>query len=194
MCIRDRDNSGYTRQSASIELNLNADFLNRIISQEEKEQADMQYRYPIPDTVYGNGTLGGLAVLTARTRPSASFEGKPAAANCRISVTFQIKDRTNVAAEGASLNKTGLSFTVTRILSGDRKNPEERMTVTAPETLQAAFSPDYFDKKDVQWSVDDETVIRVNAGTYEGAGSGTDYQNAVIEARKDKKWIQEIMA
>ena len=55
----DEDSSGYTRQSASIELNLNADFFNRIISQEEKEQADMQYRYPIPDTVYGNGTLGG---------------------------------------------------------------------------------------------------------------------------------------
>ena len=47
-------------------------------------------------------------MLTAKTRPAASFEGKPLTANCRIPVTFQIKDRTRVAAEGASLDREEL--------------------------------------------------------------------------------------
>ncbi|MFR5733985.1 MAG: hypothetical protein ACLUD2_20820 [Clostridium sp.] len=49
-------------------------------------------------------------MLTAKTRPAASFEGKPTTANCRIPVTFQIKDRTRVAAEGASLDREELSL------------------------------------------------------------------------------------
>ena len=49
-------------------------------------------------------------MLTAKTRPAASFEGKPLTANCRIPVTFQIKDRTRVAAEGASLDRVELFF------------------------------------------------------------------------------------
>lgn len=76
-------------------------------------------------------------------------------ANCRIPVTFQIKDRTKVAAEGASLNKTALNFTVTRKLTGDRKNPQETLTVSAPQILSGTFAPDYFDKKDINWTVGD---------------------------------------
>ena len=117
-------------------------------------------KYPIPDTIYGNGTLGGLAVLTAKTRPAASFEGKPLTANCRIPVTFQIKDRTRVAAEGASLDRENLFFTVTRTLTGDRKTPVDTVTVTGPQTLSAVFSQDHFDKRDVSWTVDDKNEIR----------------------------------
>ena len=189
----DEDASGYTKQSASLELNLNADFFNRIINKAEKNQADMQYRYPIPDTVYGDGTLGGVAVLTASTRPSASFEGKPVTANCRISVTFQIKDRTRVAVEDVSLDQDSLSFTVTRRLTGDRKNPSEQLIVTEPAALTASFTPDYFDKKEISWSVDDENIVTVEAGAYGAQDGEQDYKNAAVRARTDTKWIRDII-
>lgn len=190
----DEDNEGYTEQSASIELNLESDFFREIIEKAEKEQADKQYQYPITDTIYGNGTLGGLAVLTAKTRPAASFEGKPLSANCRIPVTFQIKDKTKVAAEGAVLDKSSLSFTVTRTLTGDRKNPEESIKVTGPLTLCAAFNPDYFDKKDISWSVSDKNIIQADAGGYGNNETESDYKNASVRALKDTKWIQDIIA
>lgn len=151
----DEDESGYTKKSASIELNLNAGFFKDIVGKAEAEQAKKQYRYPIEDTVYGNGIQGGLAVLTAKTRPASSFEEKSVTANCRIPVTFQIKDRTKIAAEGASLDKTALNFTVTRKLTGDRKKPQETLTVSAPQILSGTFAPDYFDKKDISWTVGD---------------------------------------
>lgn len=189
----DEDSEGYTEMSASLELDLKAGFFRDIIEKAEKEQADKGFKYPIPDTIYGNGTLGGLAVLTAKTRPAASFEGKPLTANCRIPVTFQIKDRTRVAAEGASLDREELFFTVTRTLTGDRKAPVDTVTVTGPQTLSAVFSPDHFDKRDVSWSVDDKNVIRVDAGGYGQGNTEEDYKNARVEAVKDTRWIRDIM-
>lgn len=44
-------------------------------------------------------------MLTAETKPAASFDGKPCRGNARIEVTFQIKDQTYVANEGAALNQ-----------------------------------------------------------------------------------------
>ena len=189
----DEDGSGYTKKSASIELNLNAGFFKDIIEKAEAEQAKKQYRYPIEDTIYGNGTQGGLAVLTAKTRPVSSFEEKPVTANCRIPVTFQIKDRTKIAAEGASLDKTALNFTVTRILTGDRKNPEETLTVSAPQILSGSFAPDYFDKKDISWAVGDNAVIQVDAGFVEEGIADGDYRNAKVSAKKDTRWILDLM-
>ncbi|MCI8453482.1 MAG: peptidase A26 [Lachnospiraceae bacterium] len=190
----DEDASGYTEKSASIELNLEADFFKDIEERLEREQADKEYRYTIPNTIYGGGIQGGVAVLTARTRPAASFEGKPLAANCRILVTFQIKDRTHVAVEGASLDKTALEFTVTRRLTGDRKNPRETVLISPPQTLKAEFSPDYFDKKDVSWTVDDTNLLTVKAGGYGNGEAEADYKNASLHVVKDTKWIRDIMA
>ncbi len=98
-----------------------------------------------------------------------------------------------MAAEGAVLDKKALSFTITRTLSGDRKEPKETISVTAPQTLLASFYPDYFDKKDVQWVVDDENVIQVDAGSYGEKAKGSDYKNASVAALKETKWIQDII-
>lgn len=179
----DEDADGYTAQSASVELNLQADFFQNIICNAENAQKENGYQYAIPDTVYGNGTQGGLAVLTAKTRPSASFEGKPVSANCRIPVTFQIKDRTYVASEGAALDKQTLEFVVTRTLTGSRKAPKETIVVTAPQTLSAVFTPDYFDRKDITWSVSDPTVIAVDG----------EEKDAIVQAFSDAKWIRDLI-
>lgn len=179
----DEDSEGYTAKSASVELNLDAAFFTNIIRQAEQEQAKNQYRYKIPDTVYGNGVQGGLAVLTAKTRPAASFEGKPAVANCKIPVTFRIEDNTYLAGEAVSLNMSEMEFVVTRTLTGSRKNPVETFTVTASQALTANITPEYFDKKSITWQASDATVLSVDGKE----------KSASVSAVKDAKWIQDIV-
>ncbi len=181
----DEDEQGYTLKSASIRLNLDSAFFADTIRKLEEEQKKTDYQYAIPSTIYGAGHQnGGVAILTASTRPSASFEGKECKANARIEVTFQIRDRTYVAAEHASLNQGTLEFTVTRRLSGNRLHPQEQIEVTAPQALTAGFSPSFFDQKEISWSVSDPAVIRADA----------DGRSASVSAVADTGWIRDLIA
>lgn len=189
----DEDQEGYTNRSASLELNLKADFFTDIIEAAEKKQREEKYRYPIADTVYGNGVQGGIAVLTAKTRPSESFEGKPVMANCKIPVTFQIKDKTKLALEEIKFDQASMKFTVKRTLSGNRRAPKEEITVSAPQTLSALFDPESFDKRSVRWSADNSYVIRMDAGEYSGSSQQKDYKNASVQAVSDARWIQDMI-
>ncbi|MDR2022093.1 MAG: hypothetical protein LBQ71_02300 [Hungatella sp.] len=184
----DEGTDGYTAKSASLSLNLSSSFFTTIIEEAEKVQADGNHQYKIPNTIYGAGHQnGGVAVLTAQTRPSASFEGKPCTANSRINVTFQILDNTLVATEGAALDKQALTYIVTRTLTGDRKTPAEKVTVTAPQSLTATFTPDFFSRDEVVWTSSDPAVAQV-------VQDGEAYREASISAIKDAKWIRDIMA
>ncbi|MCQ5385680.1 hypothetical protein NO348_12700 [Hungatella hathewayi] len=184
----DEDSDGYTAKSASITVNLNAGFFNDIIREQERKQQEENYRYRIPNTIYGAGHQNGaVAIMTAETRPSASFEGKPCTANCRINVTFQILDNTLVAAEGAVLDKQTLEYTVTRRLTGNRIEPEESILVTAPQSLTAEFEPDYFSRDEVSWKASDPAVIRINE-------EEASYKEVSVSAYKDAKWIRDIIA
>lgn len=184
----DEGTGGYTAKSASLSINLSSSFFTSILEEAEKVQADGNYQYKIPNTIYGAGHQnGGVAVLTAQTRPSASFEGKPCTANSRINVTFQILDNTLVAAEGAALDKQTLTYTVTRTLTGDRRVPAEKVTVTAPQSLTATFTPDFFSKDEVTWTCSDPAVIQV-------VQDSQAYREASVSAIKDAKWIRDIVA
>lgn len=184
----DEEGDGYTSQSASIRLNMDAQFFTGLLSKLEQEQAASKYADKIPNTIFGAGHQnGGVAVLTAQTRPATSFEGKPCTANSRINVTFQVLDNTFIANEGAALDKQSLEFTVTRSLSGDRKAPTETLTVTAPQTLTASFTPDFFSRQDVTWVTDDVTLLGVSQ-------DATAYKDVLVSAHKDAKWIKDIMA
>ncbi|GLC83088.1 Ig-like domain-containing protein [Lacrimispora brassicae] len=184
----DERTDGYTAKSASLSLNLSSSFFTSIIEAAERTQADGNYQYKIPNTIYGTGHQnGGVAVLTAQTRPSASFEGKPCTANSRINVTFQILDNTLVATEGAALDKQALDLTVTRNLTGARTNPQETVTVTAPQSLTATFTPDFFSRDEVTWTSSDPAVIFVSQDSQA-------YREASVSALKDSAWIRNIMA
>ncbi len=184
----DEETDGYTSQSASLAVNLSSSFFQTIIADAEKKQADENFQYKIPNTIYGAGHQnGGVAVLTAQTRPSTSFEGKPCAANSRINVTFQIIDNTLVATEGAVLDKQVLTYTVKRTLTGDRINPQEMVTVTAPQSLTATFTPDFFSKDEVVWTSSDPAVVQV-------AQDNDAYREASVSAFKEAAWIRNIIA
>lgn len=184
----DEGSDGYTNKTASIAVNLQASFFEAIIQSAEQKQAEENYQYKIPNTIYGAGHQnGGVAILTAETRPAVSFEGKPCVANCRINVTFQIIDNTLVATEGAALDKQTMEYTVTRTLTGNRTDPQENITVTAPQSLTAVFTPDFFSRDEVTWAVSDPAVISVSQDS-------SAYKEASIAAYKDAKWIKDIMA
>ena len=191
----DEDSEGYTQLSASVELNLQADFFRDIMEAAEQEQRNQGYRYPIADTIYGNGTQGGLAVLTAKTRDAASFEGKPVMANCRIPVTFQIKDRTKTPVDTVQLSQENLKFTVTRVLTGNRRAPKEEWKVSAPQNVTATFVPENFDKRSVTWEISDPYVVQIDAGNYQYGGENTsDYKLASVRVVEPAKWMQDITA
>ncbi|MBE5973336.1 MAG: hypothetical protein E7251_01915 [Paenibacillaceae bacterium] len=184
----DEETDGYTSQSASLAVNLSSSFFQTIIADAEKKQADENFQYKIPNTIYGAGHQnGGVAVLTAQTRPSTSFEGKPCAANSRINVTFQIIDNTLVATEGAVLDKQVLTYTVKRTLTVDRINPQEMVTVTAPQSLTATFTPDFFSKDEVVWTSSDPAVVQV-------AQDNDAYREASVSVFKEAAWIRNIIA
>ena len=181
----DEDSQGYTRKSAAIEINLDAGFFQNILSRLEREQAESGYSSPIPDVVYGyGGQGGGVAVLTAATRPSASYEGKVRKANCDILVTFQIRDRTEVAVEQASLDREFLEFTVTRKLTGSRSRQNEKIEVTAPQILTAEFRPDFFSVREISWSCSDGSMVGVKS---------ENSRSALVSAVTDSKWIRDIV-
>lgn len=184
----DEGTDGYTAKSASLTVNLSSSFFTSITEEAERTQAEGNYQYKIPNTIYGAGHQnGGVAVLTAQTRPSASFEGKPCTANSRINATFQVLDNTLVATEGANLDKQALTYTVTRILIGDRTNPQETMSVTAPQSLTATFTPDFFSRAEVTWSSSDPAVALVSQDQEA-------YRESLVSVLKDSAWIRNIMA
>lgn len=183
----DKDAAGYTDKSASIQVRLDSAFFTGIIRNEEKKQAESGYRYAIPATIYGAGHAGGgVAVLTAATRNSESFEGKPCTAQCRIQVTFQIQDQTYVEIEEVGLDQTNLEYVVTRTLTGSRTAPVEKITVTPPQILTGRFYPEFFSRRDVSWTVEDPAIAHVDA-------DAESYRSVRVSATADAKWIQDII-
>ena len=77
-----------------------------------------------------------------------------------------------------------MKFEVVRTLTGNRKHPDETIQVTAPQVLSASFTPDYFDRKDISWTVGDAALISVD-GENKSAG---------VQAKKDAKWIRDLIA
>lgn len=146
LLVNQSDN-GYTERDAAILPNLDSSFIQDIINREVEAQADNQYREKINNTVYTK-----YAVVTAVTNPETSVNNQPVYGNCRIGVTFQIIDNTTVRVEGLSLNKNSLEFTVTRRLTGNRSNPSESITCTAPAVLTASLTPQQPFLKNVGWS------------------------------------------
>ena len=67
------------------------------------------------------------------------------------------------------------------------------ITVSVPQILSGSFTPDYFDKKDISWTVGDNAIIQVDAGFVEEGIADGDYRNAKVMAKKDTRWILDLM-
>ncbi len=183
----DKDSLGYTDKSASIQVKLDSAFFSDIIRAAEADQAKDNYRYAIPSTIYGAGhEKGGVAILTAATRNSESFQGKPCTAQCRVEVTFQILDQTFVDIEGIELSQSNMEFLVKRTLTGSARAPKESISVAAPQLLEALFRPTFFSMKDVNWQIEDSSIASLTLDE-------SSRQYVTVAAAADSGWIRDII-
>lgn len=139
--------SGYTKTAGRIMPNLNSSFIQGILNQEIQAQADNGYRNKVNDTIYTRS-----AVITASTNPDTSVDHQTVCGNCRVNVTFQILDHTTVRVDGMSLNRSNLTYTITRRLTGNRLKPIESYEVTAPVILTVTLNPEQPFYKNVSWA------------------------------------------
>ncbi|MDD3252936.1 MAG: hypothetical protein PHV18_10270 [Lachnospiraceae bacterium] len=186
--LENRSETGYTLKDAAILPNLNSSFIQNIINREVKAQADHQYREKINDTIYTQ-----YAVLTASTNPETSVNNQPVYANCRIAVIFRILDQTTVRVEGLNLNREKLACTITRKLTGNRKNPTQTMTCSEPVVLTASLYPEQPFLKHISWS-DRESgkiIALAPAGNYTQDCRVT--VQCDLEGKQNPAWIQNVI-
>ncbi len=180
--------TGYTLKDAVILPNLDSAFIQGIINREVQAQADGQYQEKINNTIYTRN-----AVVTASTNPETSVDNRSVYANCRVKVTFQILDHTTVRVEGMSLNKDQIRFTVTRRLTGDRRNPKESVTCSEPVVLTAALRPVRPFFKNVSWKAKEDRKLI----TLTPSGNNTQDCRAEVNydaaGKENPAWIQNII-
>jgi len=180
--------AGYTKEDAAVMPSLDSSFIQGILNREIEKQADNDYMEIISPAVYEQS-----AVVTAASNPETSADGKAVYANCKVTVTLQILDQTTRRVEGLNLSEANLTCTITRRLTGDRKNPEESITCTDLAILAADLYPQQPFYKNVAWK-DKESgqIIRL-------VPSGGHQENCSIEVRFDESgktnpaWIQNVI-
>ena len=100
---------------------------------------------------------------------------------CAVNINFSTEDHTVVHVEGVRLDKNNLTFSIEKIMEGDRLNPSVRYEVTPPQKLNAVVAPDQADNKKIFWETNDGSVLTADQG-----GS--------VEVNQEAAWIQELKA
>ena len=100
---------------------------------------------------------------------------------CAVNIDFSTEDHTVVHVEGVQLEKKNLTFSIEKIMEGNRLNPSVRYEVTPAQKLNAVIVPDQADNKKITWETNDGSVLTVDQG-----GS--------VEVNQDAAWIQALIA
>lgn len=61
--------------------------------------------------------------------------------------------------EGVPLYKKNLTFSIEKIMEGNRLNPSVRYVVTPLQKLNAVIAPDQADNKKIVWETNDGSVL-----------------------------------
>ncbi len=180
--------AGYTEDDARIFLNPDSSFIREIVEEQEKIQADGGYLEAIRPVIYER-----RAVVTASSNPKTSADHVAVHGNCRVTVTFRILDETTLRVEGLDLNRSDVTVTITRRLTGNRSEPQQTITVSAPVVLEAILFPDEPFNKNVSWHESSGgTAVLMSAG-------GENNSQCTVTARYDAEgidnpaWIQNVI-
>ena len=178
----------YTLTDAKVMPNMNSTFIQSIINKEVQAQADAGYVNPIADTTYTKN-----AVVTAATNPATTVDNQTVYGNTKVTVSFQIVDNTTIRVEGLVLNKSNITYTITRKLTGNRLSPTETITASTPVILTATLNPNRPFYKNVSWSdTESGKIIALTA-------SGDYTQDCTVNVRYDAAgnenpaWIQNVI-
>lgn len=186
--IINSSDAGYTLTDARVMPNMQSAFIQNIITKEVQAQANSGFKNKINNTIYTKS-----AVVTAATNPATSIDNRVVYGNTKLNITFQIIDYTTIRVEGLLLNKNAISYTITRNLSGNRRNPVETITCSAPVILTATLNPNQPFYKNVTWADSESGKII----TLTPKGDHT--QDCVVQPRFDEKgkdnpvWIQNVI-
>ncbi len=174
--------------AAKIKPNMAGSWINGLLNKAVKAQQDNNYLSAIPATVTSKN-----AILTASTNADTSPDHKSVYGNVTVTVDFKIVDETTLRVEGVELNKNNITYTITRKLTGDRKNPTETIFADEPQILAASLRPAQSFTQNVRW--EDENPKQYLKITPQGSFE----HELKVEAKYDTNgadnpaWIQNVI-
>ena len=180
--------AGYVETAAKIKPNMAGSWINGLLNKAVKAQQDNNYLSAIPATVTSKN-----AILTASTNADTSPDHKSVYGNVTVTVDFKIVDETTLRVEGVELNKNNITYTITRKLTGDRKNPTEIIFADEPQILAASLRPAQSFTQNVRW--EDENPKQYLKITPQGSFE----HELKVEAKYDPNgadnpaWIQNVI-
>lgn len=180
--------AGYVETAAKIKPNMAGSWINGLLNKAVKAQQDNNYLSAIPATVTSKN-----AILTASTNADTSPDHKSVYGNVTVTVDFKIVDETTLRVEGVELNKNNITYTITRKLTGDRKNPTEIIFADEPQILAAGLRPAQSFTQNVRW--EDENPKQYLKITPQGSFE----HELKVEAKYDPNgadnpaWIQNVI-
>ena len=180
--------AGYVETAAKIKPNMDGSWINGLLNKAVKAQQDNNYLSAIPATVTSKN-----AILTASTNADTSPDHKSVYGNVIVTVDFKIVDETTLRVEGVELNKNNITYTITRKLTGDRKNPTETIFADEPQILAASLRPAQSFTQNVRW--EDENPKQYLKITPQGSFE----HELKVEAKYDPNgadnpaWIQNVI-
>ena len=180
--------AGYVETAAKIKPNMAGSWINGLLNKAVKAQQHNNYLSAIPATVTSKN-----AILTASTNADTSPDHKSVYGNVTVTVDFKIVDETTLRVEGVELNKNNITYTITRKLTGDRKNPTETIFADEPQILAASLRPAQSFTQDVRW--EDENPKQYLKITPQGSFE----HELKVEAKYDPNgadnpaWIQNVI-
>ena len=180
--------AGYVETAAKIKPNMAGSWINGLLNKAVKAQQDNNYLSAIPATVTSKN-----AILTASTNADTSPDHKSVYGNVTVTVDFKIVDGTTLRVEGVELNKNNITYTITRKLTGDRKNPTETIFADEPQILAASLRPAQSFTQNVRW--EDENPKQYLKITPQGSFE----HELKVEAKYDPNgadnpaWIQNVI-
>lgn len=178
----------YVETAAKIKPNMAGSWINGLLNKAVKAQQDNNYLSAIPATVTSKN-----AILTASTNADTSPDHKSVYGNVTVTVDFKIVDETTLRVEGVELNKNNITYTITRKLTGDRKNPTETIFADEPQILAASLRPAQSFTQNVRW--EDENPKQYLKITPQGSFE----HELKVEAKYDPNgadnpaWIQNVI-
>lgn len=180
--------AGYVETAAKIKPNMAGSWINGLLNKAVKAQQHNNYLSAIPATVTSKN-----AILTASTNADTSPDHKSVYGNVTVTVDFKIVDETTLRVEGVELNKNNITYTITRKLTGDRKNPTETIFADEPQILAASLRPAQSFTQNVRW--EDENPKQYLKITPQGSFE----HELKVEAKYDPNgadnpaWIQNVI-
>jgi len=98
---------------------------------------------------------------------------------CAVNLSFRTDDRTIAHVASVALDKSGLKFSIEKVMTGSRANPSVSYQVTDAQQLTAFVMPEEAENKEVSWNSENEAVVSVSG-------------NGLVTVLPEAAWIKAL--